>query len=144
MFSKACEYAIKATIFTAKQALEGKRTNVKEIAEGIDSPEAFTAKILQILVKHQIILSQKGAGGGFDMQAEKIQNTSLIEIVLAVDGDAIINRCVLGLKQCSGANPCPFHEKYAPVRMKLVASLKETTIADLVAGLTTRMAILKE
>ena len=55
MFSKACEYGIKASIFIAINSYEGKRVSPKEIAKEIDSPEAFTAKILQALVKNNVI-----------------------------------------------------------------------------------------
>jgi len=144
MFSKACEYAIKAIVFIAKGSLDGRRSNLKEIAKGIESPEAFTAKILQLLVKNQFIYSQKGAHGGFEMEQAKIKSLGLMAVVLAVDGDNLTNRCVLGLKQCSGINPCPFHEKYSPVRMNLIHILETTTIYDLAVGLISGRTSLKE
>ena len=59
MFSKACEYAIKAVIIISLNSGKNKLTGVKEISEEIESPEAFTAKILQNLVKQEIISSKK-------------------------------------------------------------------------------------
>lgn len=47
MFSKACEYAILTVVFIATASLEGERVGFNETAAGIDSPEVFTAKILQ-------------------------------------------------------------------------------------------------
>ena len=44
MFSKACEYGIKASIFIAINSRDGRRVSPKEIAKEIDSPQAFTAK----------------------------------------------------------------------------------------------------
>ena len=52
MFSRACEYAIKIMIYIAANEQEGQRTGLKEVTEAIGSPEAFTAKILQQLVKN--------------------------------------------------------------------------------------------
>ena len=49
MFSKACEYAIRSCILIATNSLESKNSNLKDISKAIDSPEAFTAKILQKL-----------------------------------------------------------------------------------------------
>ena len=60
MFSKACEYAIKASIFIAISSYNNKKVSPKEISEEIDSPKAFTAKILQELAKNEIIKSTKG------------------------------------------------------------------------------------
>ncbi|MET0760542.1 MAG: transcriptional regulator, partial [Flavobacterium sp.] len=47
MFSKTCEYGIRASIFIASQSYQNNRIGLKDIAKKIDSPEAFTAKILQ-------------------------------------------------------------------------------------------------
>ena len=60
MFSKSCEYAIRAAIFIATQAPNNANIGIKEIAKEIDSPIAFTAKILQVLVKNNILKYSKG------------------------------------------------------------------------------------
>ena len=73
MFSKTCEYGIRATIFIASQSYQNKRVGLRDIAKKIDSPEAFTAKILQILAKTHIIHSIKGVGGGFAWGAVAIK-----------------------------------------------------------------------
>ena len=46
MFSKACEYGIKATIHISHQSQQGHRVSLKAVAKAIDFPIAFTAKIL--------------------------------------------------------------------------------------------------
>ena len=99
MFSKACEYGIKAAIFIATKSYEGKRVSPKEISAEIDSPQAFTAKILQALVKHNIINSVKGAYGGFEIDKTNIGNVKLSQIVNAIDGDSIYSGCGLGLEK---------------------------------------------
>ena len=65
MFSKSCEYAIKAAIFIANNSLVDKKVGFVDIAKMIDSPEAFTAKILQKLTKDGVIQSVRGVNGGF-------------------------------------------------------------------------------
>lgn len=44
MFSKSCEYAIKAVIHLCMETRDGKRLSVADIAEAIESPEPFTVK----------------------------------------------------------------------------------------------------
>ncbi|MBK8636145.1 MAG: Rrf2 family transcriptional regulator [Saprospiraceae bacterium] len=51
MFSKACEYAIKAMIFIELKSSASRKISLNEIAEAIDSPVAFTAKIYRNLEK---------------------------------------------------------------------------------------------
>jgi len=42
MFSKSCEYAIRACIFIAAESLKRVKVGQKTIAQAIGSPEAFT------------------------------------------------------------------------------------------------------
>ena len=57
MFSKSCEYALRAIIYITQQSEMGKMVNLTMISEEIDSPVAFTAKILQQLTKNKIVKS---------------------------------------------------------------------------------------
>ena len=65
MFSKACEYGIRASIHLARLSEKGERSSLKQVAKAIDSPVAFTAKILQLLARDGIIRSIQGSGGGY-------------------------------------------------------------------------------
>ena len=71
MFSKACEYAIKAAIYVAKQSLHKELVNVKQVAASVDAPVAFTAKILQRMNREHILESSRGKMGGFVFDEEK-------------------------------------------------------------------------
>lgn len=131
MFSKTCEYAIRATIYIAEQSNLDRRVGIKDIAKAIDSPEPFIAKILQQLSKDQIIESVKGPSGGFSMDKKVLKNLKLSQIVLAIDGDAIYRGCGLGFKQCSEKTPCPVHNKFKIVRDELKNMLENTSIKEL-------------
>lgn len=128
MFSRACEYAIKIMIYIAGNEQEGRRTGVKEIAEAINSPEAFTAKILQQLVRNGLLSSYKGPTGGFELSPNK--KIKLVDIVKAIDGNKLLESCVLGLKICSSENPCPVHFKYVEIREQLSETLLSIEIRD--------------
>lgn len=143
MFSKACEYAIKSTIFIAEQSKLGKRVGIKEIAKTIDSPEAFTAKILQQLSKNQIIDSVKGPSGGFSIDKSKLHKLKLSHIVKAIDGDQIYNGCGLGFKECSERKPCALHNRFKFVRNELRKMLDETSLQELSMNLENGLAFLK-
>ncbi len=143
MFSKACEYAIRAAIYISLQSREQQRASLKDIAQEIGSPEAFTAKILQQLVKNDIIESVKGPHGGFDISLKKMRQVKLSMIVYAIDGDQIYKGCGLGLAECSESKPCPVHEKFAIIRARLRRMLESTTLFELSTGLTTGLTFLK-
>ncbi len=140
MLSKACEYGIRATIYISSQSKSNRRVGLKEISSFIDSPSAFTAKILQQLVKNQIIDSVKGPNGGFEIKASRIESTSISDIVRAIDGNEVYSQCILGLENCSDASPCPLHDEYMIIKLKLRALMDNTKVAnlseDLVRGST--------
>src|SRR5690554_1292547 len=98
MFSKSCEYGIKAILYIATESIEGYRVKIGDIAENSDSPEAFTAKIMGTLARHNIVNSLKGPYGGFEIDIHRMKQIKISEIVYAIDGDSVYNGCALGLK----------------------------------------------
>lgn len=135
MFSKTCEYGIRATIFIASESFQDKRVGLKDIAKKIDSPEAFTAKILQILSKNNIIKSVKGVGGGFDIPKETMKDIKLSHIVTALEGNRVFTGCGLGLAHCSEEHPCPMHDKFKAIRNELANMLETTNLEELASGI---------
>ncbi|MBC7383955.1 MAG: Rrf2 family transcriptional regulator [Bacteroidia bacterium] len=129
MFSKSCEYAIKAMIFVAQKSKTDLRVSVKEIAKGIDSPEHFIAKIMQDLSRKKLVQSVKGPNGGFYMNKPDLK-TSIADIVKAIDGDYMYTDCVLGLKACSEKNPCPVHFEYKEIKRRLIKMIESNTIGE--------------
>lgn len=143
MFSKACEYAIRATLLLASHSLEGKRASVKDIAEATGSPVAFTAKVLQQLHRGGIVQSVQGKQGGFEIDSEQMKNTRLSDIVALMDGDQVFTGCGLGLPTCNALKPCPLHDRFASVRNELRTMLEGTTVLDLALGLNHGLTFLK-
>ncbi len=130
MISKACKYGIRAAIFVASKQGEGIKLNIKQIASEVDAPEAFTAKILQVLNKHRIITSLKGPYGGFFIEEFQLEQP-VINIVNAIDGMSVFRECGLGLKKCSETHPCPMHDQYKIARDALLDAFQNTTIRQL-------------
>jgi Rrf2 family protein len=143
MFSKACEYGIRSAIYIARQSLDGNKASIKTVAKAIDSPEAYTSKILQQLKKNDIIHAEKGPGGGFSMDRRTMESTSLKQLVYAFDGDQIYKACGLGLKECNAEKPCPLHEQFAGIRNELTRVLDSTSIGSLATQLQDGISFLK-
>lgn len=143
MFSKTCEYGIRATLHIAYQSQLNNRISLKDISKAIDSPEAFTAKILQVLSKNGILKSTKGPSGGFEIEKEKRESIKLSDIVFAIDGNGLYEGCGLGLKECNNLKPCPLHNKFMKIRDDLKQMLETTTIEELANGLNNGLSFLK-
>ncbi len=143
MFSKACEYGIRATIYIAEQSQNDKKVSLKELAQAIESPEAYTSKILQKLSHNKIINTNKGPTGGFSIEKRVLDSLNLSNIVFAIDGDSMYNGCGLGLKQCNAKMPCPVHNQFKEIRDQLKYMLETTTIKSLTVGLANGLTFLK-
>lgn len=142
MFSKACEYAIRATLYISLRSIDGSKLGIKEIAKEIDSPLPFTAKILQTLTRKGIVSSVKGPNGGFYLEPHA-KPVFLNDIVKAIDGGEVLDTCSLGLKKCSDQFPCPIHHDIKAYKDRLSKVLKEKTIQQLAIDLSTGNTFLK-
>lgn len=130
MFSKACEYAIRAVVYIASETRDERKVGILEICDHIEAPQHFTAKILQTLSRKHIVNSQKGVNGGFFMDSSQMKK-SLRDIVEAIDGTQVFIGCGLGLKQCSETTPCPIHNQFKDIRNRLTKMMESTTIDTL-------------
>lgn len=131
MFSKATEYAIRATIFLAQKSSEENKMGIDEISRAIDSPRSFTAKIMQLLTKdNKVVSSVRGPHGGFFLSA-KAKKLPVRSILVAMGEETILEKCVMGLKLCSEVQPCPLHAQYKIIKKQLLNLFIEKNIEQL-------------
>lgn len=143
MFSKACEYGLKACIYIAVQSQLEKKASLVDVADAIKSPASYTSKILQLLSKNNIIISSKGPTGGFFMDSIQLDTTMMSSIVQVIDGDDIYNGCGLGLIKCNEIKPCPVHNQFKFIRDELKNMVEKTSIKSLADDLEKGLTFLK-
>lgn len=143
MFSKACEYGIKAAVFIAVKSQQESRVGLNEIAREINSPLAFTAKILQQLSRSQIVDSVKGPTGGYEISTQKAGEITLSKIVFAIDGDSVYKGCGLGFANCDENQPCSVHHQFKSIRNELKQMLETTSLLDLSKDVNNGISFLK-
>jgi len=141
MLGKTTEYAIRSLVYIFIRNQEGKRPGFKEISKKIDSPEQFTAKILQNLARAELISSMKGRGGGFffDQPATLL---TIFEVIRVMEGEKFFSKCGFGLKRCDGENPCPLHDDYSLVREGFFRLVNKETIQSLANKINEQKAVL--
>ncbi|MEW4923904.1 Rrf2 family transcriptional regulator [Algibacter sp. 2305UL17-15] len=130
MLSKSSKYAIKAVLFLALHSSKENKVMVKDIAEPINVPQAYIAKLLQALVRDNIISSVRGSKGGFYLTSENLEN-SIMRIVKNIDGEDKLTACMLSMEKCHEERPCPLHDILSASRNTILTSLKNKTIRDL-------------
>lgn len=143
MFSKSCEYGLRAIIYIAEQSAQDTKVSLITISDAINSPKAFTAKVLQQLTRNNVVKSIKGPYGGFVIESGKMETIRLSDVVTILDGDSIYTGCGLGLNKCNEKSPCPLHFKFVEIRNGLKNMLETTTLKMLVEDMNTDDFFLK-
>ena len=141
IFSKACQYAMQASIFLAAQPV-GKPVLQRNIATALDLPQPFLGKVLQWLSHRGLVRSLKGRYGGYvlNQPAGKI---SLYDIVEAVDGPFFLECCVLGFPGCNDTSPCPVHPQWKQAKDAILHMLEDTTLEGLSPGLELKLDLIE-
>jgi Rrf2 family protein len=123
------EYAIRGIVYLAKQN-PGKVVLISEIAEATDVPQTFLAKIFQSFAKQGLVNSFRGTGGGFVLgrQASLI---TLRQVVEAVEGPIIPNRCLLADVGCERKDRCSVHPVWRRMQLQVAEILEGVTLEEL-------------
>lgn len=129
LYSKGCEYALKALTYAASRRDTG-RFQARDVCEKTDIPESFTRKVLQSLVQGGFLEAVRGPGGGYEL-TKPAAEISLLDVIEAVEGEDTFDHCVLGLPTCDANQPCPLHETWAGAKAQLLAQLERRTLQDL-------------
>lgn len=141
MLSNTCKIAIKAVIYLSSKFGSEENAGIKEISEFINANEHTVGKILQTLVKQNVIRSLKGPSGGFYISKEQ-QKQPIINIVEAIDGKQIFKACGLGLSKCSSSHPCPIHDDYKEARDIIENLFRQKKVIDLCEPVNNGLAYL--
>ena len=141
MISNNSRTAIKAVIYLCSQFESESKSSIKDVATYINANEHTIAKILQQLVKHEIINSVKGPSGGFFISIKQ-QSLPIINIVQAIEGSKVFKSCGLGLSKCSAQHPCPIHDDYKLARDIVEDLFKSKKVADLCTPVNNGVAYL--
>jgi Rrf2 family iron-sulfur cluster assembly transcriptional regulator len=139
IYSKPCEYAIRALAFLARFPTDGAAQG-KEIAEAEGLRAPVLGKVLQELVRKGLLKSRRGPGGGFQL-ARNPQLITLRDVVAAIDGLDQFLECAVGLERCSDESPCPLHDTWKDLRTQMMNYLEATTLSEMAAAVARKKQV---
>jgi Rrf2 family protein len=109
----------------------GEISALRDIGTEQDIPESFLAKIFQNLVHAGLVVSQRGAHGGFSL-ARPAADITVRAVIEAVDGPISLNGCVLWPDTCGRSGACRMHEVWLLAQERMMDVLDNVTLAELV------------
>jgi Rrf2 family transcriptional regulator, iron-sulfur cluster assembly transcription factor len=118
------DYAIRCLLFLVEH--RGRLATKTEIAKAVDAPDLFVAKILQRLVKANVLVSVRGIHGGFSLAREP-SAISLLDVLGASQASLAFRPCVLNPKACPLQETCPSRPIWVKIYENTVRELRQTT-----------------
>ncbi len=146
MFSTKAEYGVRVMVELARRD-GGEPVPLAEIAAHDGLPLAYLEHLVARLRKAALVDSRRGSRGGY-MLARPASEITMAEVVEALEGSIAPIECISqasdGSIVCSreaskaGTSPhaCPTKLLWTRVRFSIVNTLRETTLADLLASPT--------
>lgn len=128
MYSKGCEYAIKAL---AQMEDPEQNYSAKDICKRARIPESFSRKVFQFLVRGKFLDAIQGPGGGYRLH-QNLNEVSILDIIHAVDGPKAFDHCIMGFAKCSEKIPCLLHDNWRKAKKHLIDELSGKKLKDLI------------
>lgn len=133
------EYGLRGLLALAELPPE-KALPLSAIATSQALPRSFLAKIFQKLVQHGLVRSHRGRTRGYSL-ARPARGISLREILEAVEGPGILDRCLFGRNHCADGQPCPLHDSWATIRPLVIELVERTTLAEVARTASARTSV---
>ncbi len=127
--TRAGEYAVRCMIYLAFKG-KGVLVSKQEIAERVDIPPHFLAKIAQDLARALLIDIRQGAKGGYSL-LKNPEDISLLEVVEVMIGEIFLNDCVGRPTNCKASMNCAVHKVWESARTQLRDTLANVSLAEL-------------
>jgi len=127
--TKGCEYAIRGLAYLANEGGD-EPVLLSRIAEVTDVPRNYLANLFQQLARLGLVHSHRGAKRGYSL-ARPAKETTLREIVEAVDGPVVISTCGSNGAACTDEHACALTHVWDTVRRDVLKRLEKVTLRDL-------------
>ena len=127
--SRKVDYALRAMIYLASVPTE-RVTPFREIAQRMDTPEEFLAKILKTLADQGLVQSVRGAHGGYQL-AKPSHEISFLDVIEAVEGPVNVNLCLDGKESCKLTPSCTMYSVWKLGQERMLEVYRAATLDTL-------------
>ncbi|WP_456451610.1 Rrf2 family transcriptional regulator [Hydrogenimonas sp.] len=130
LLTRASEYALLSLALIGES---GEPRDVETLSKQLDISKSFLAKILQNLAKRGILVSYKGARGGFALN-KKFSEISIMEVIEAAEGKPpSVFECSPAKECCPSdrAGSCVIWPFLNRLQSKIDGFLEELTLKDI-------------
>ena len=131
--SKETDYGIVVLAYFAS-AQAGLKHNAREVAMENQLPLPMVRKILKILAREGLLISHRGAKGGYSL-VRRGERISIAEIVKAMEGPLAMTECIEAPGECRHEPVCGLRTSWHRINEIVFEALNSTTLSDLTGPL---------
>jgi len=111
-----------------------------ELSQKTGLSPSTVSKILKQLAKGEILVSTRGAHGGYQL-ARKTHSISALEIIRAMEGPVALTECSADHNDCEIASACQMQSKWQIINLAIRRALSELSLAELSKPIQSNMNI---
>lgn len=129
--NQECDYAFRIILMLCKEGLDNK-LDAKSLSEQGSIPLRFLLKLTRKLTQARIVKSYRGVNGGYAITKDP-KDITLKDVVEAIQGPIIINRCVYDEKACSAnkTGHCSIHKALCNIQNTMLNELSKVNFEQL-------------
>lgn len=127
--NRLTDYAV--VVMSQMAVREGAVCKAPDIARSTAVPLPTVAKILNALMKAELVASQRGMAGGYSLTRSP-SDISVADIVEALEGPIALTACVTGATEgCGVESLCPMHGHWNKVNDAIRQALEGVSLAEI-------------
>ena len=127
--SKLTDYATVILSFMARDREQMRAAMEIAVMTGIALPTV--SKILKLLVNAEVLISTRGAKGGYVL-ARMPEEISVAAVISALEGPIALTECSISHRGCEQASGCDIRGSWSLINQTIHNALESVTLADLI------------
>lgn len=129
--NQATDYGFRVILFLSGKP-RGEIVEAQVIADSEAIPMRYLFKIMPSLTRVGILNSHRGVGGGYALARDPAE-VSLLDVIEAIEGPIMLNRCFIDEENCSKHGPpeCKVHQALNIIQRRLSEDFKSINFKQL-------------
>lgn len=127
--TRRSEYGVRMMLELAQQP-PGARMTATALGKACDVPGGNVPTVISMLSRARLLLCNPGRGGGCSL-AKDPEDTTLLEVIEALEGSLTVDHCLLDSRRCHDVDPeCALHASWSVGRDAALDALASTSLSQ--------------
>ena len=129
--SKEADYGI--VLLTHFAGCEGLMYSARDLANQTRIPLPMVSKILKVLAREGVLVSRRGAKGGYSLALEP-GRISIAEIINVIEGPIAMTECVGAPGECKQEAVCRIRNNWEKINQTIFGALEDISLLDMASS----------